>query len=90
METAKLTVRLPKQDLEFAEQYARARRITLSELVDRYLRRLRIRNSVNSRSDSGRAEVDAWQELFRVGDELAAEDPPGSQTLTAAVLAMRR
>ena len=90
METAKLTLQLPKQDLEFAEQYARARRITLSELIDRYLRRLRSRNSAQSRSGSGRAEADAWQELFRVGDALAAEDPPGSQTLTAAVLAMRR
>ncbi len=92
METAKLTVQLPKRDLEFAEQYARARRITLSELIDRYLRRLRIRNSAQSPSDSrsGPAEADAWQELFRVGDVLAAEDPPGSQTLTAAVLAMRR
>ncbi len=90
METAKLTVCLPKQDLEFAEQYARTRRITVSELVDRYLQRLRIRSSVKIRSESKRGEVDAWQELFRVGDALASEDPPRSQTLTAAVLAMRR
>ncbi|HEX9734081.1 MAG TPA: hypothetical protein VGG06_19085 [Thermoanaerobaculia bacterium] len=88
METATLTVCLPKQDLEFAEQYARARRITVNELVDRLLRRLR--NSEKIRSGSARSKVDAWQELFRVGDALAAEDPPGSQTLTAAVLAMRR
>ena len=90
METATLTVQLPKQDLEFAEQYARTRHITLGELIDRYLRRLRIRNSAQSRTASGSAEMDAWQELFRVGDALAAEEPPGSQTLTAAVLAMRR
>ncbi len=90
METAKLTVRLPKQDLEFAEQYARARRTTVGELVDRYLRRLRIRNSDKIQSESGRGEMDAWRELFRVGDALAVEDPPGSQTLTAAVLSMRR
>ena len=90
METAKLTLQLPKQDLEFAEQYARARRITLSELVDRYLRRLRVLNSAQSRPDSRPAGADAWQEFFRVGDALAAEDSPGSQTLTAAVLAMRR
>ncbi len=88
METAKLTVRLPKQDLEFAEQYARARRITVNKLVDQLLRRLR--NSEEIRSESARSDVDAWQELFRVGDALAAEDPPGSQTLTATVLAMRR
>lgn len=41
METAKLTVRLPKSDLEFAKQYAEAHRITVTELIDRYLRSLR-------------------------------------------------
>lgn len=88
METAKLTVRLPKQDLEFAKQYARARRITVNELFDRLLRRLR--DSGKLPPESGRGEADAWRELFRLGDALATEDPPGSQTLTAAVLAMRR
>jgi Family of unknown function (DUF6364) len=41
METAKLTVRLPKSDLDFARQYAQAHRITVTELIDRYLRSLR-------------------------------------------------
>ena len=41
METIKLTVRLPKNDLDFAKQYAQARRITVTELIDRYLRSLR-------------------------------------------------
>jgi len=41
METAKLTVRLPKNDLDFAKQYAQAHRITVTELIDRYLRSLR-------------------------------------------------
>ena len=40
METAKLTVRLPKQDLEFAKQYAQEHRITVTELIDRFLQRL--------------------------------------------------
>jgi hypothetical protein len=40
MESAKLTVRLPKRDLEFAKQYAQAHRITVTELIDRYLRSL--------------------------------------------------
>jgi len=40
MDTAKLTVRLPKNDLEFAKQYAQAHRITVTELIDRYLRSL--------------------------------------------------
>ena len=32
----------------------------------------------------------AWEEFFRLGDALAASDTPGAETLTAAVLAMRR
>jgi hypothetical protein len=40
METVKLTVRLPKGDLEFAKRYAQAHRITVTELLDRYLRSL--------------------------------------------------
>ena len=40
METAKLTVRLPKKDLEFAKKYAQEHHITVTELIDRYLRRL--------------------------------------------------
>ncbi|HLX09952.1 MAG TPA: DUF6364 family protein [Thermoanaerobaculia bacterium] len=42
METVKLTVRLPKGDLEFAKQYAQEHRITVTELIDRYLRCLRV------------------------------------------------
>ena len=40
MESAKLTVRLPKRDLEFAKQYAQAHKITVTELIDRFLRSL--------------------------------------------------
>jgi hypothetical protein len=32
----------------------------------------------------------AWEEFFRLGDALAASDTPAADTLTAAVLAMRR
>ena len=32
----------------------------------------------------------AWQEFFRVGDNIMRSDRPESETLTAAVLAMRR
>lgn len=42
METVKLTVRLPKGDLEFAKKYAQEHRITVTELIDRYLRCLRV------------------------------------------------
>ncbi len=41
METAKLTIRLPKADIEFAKRYARAHQISLTELVNRQLSRLR-------------------------------------------------
>lgn len=40
MEPVKLTVRLSKRDLDFAKQYAQAHRITVSELIARYLRSL--------------------------------------------------
>ena len=39
-ETLKLTIRLPKGDLEYAKQYAREHRITVTELIDRYLKAL--------------------------------------------------
>jgi hypothetical protein len=40
LETAKLTVRLPRKDLEFAKRYAQEHRMTVTELIDRYLQRL--------------------------------------------------
>ena len=41
MSTTKLTVRLPRKDLEFAKRYAQEHRITVTELIDRYFRQLR-------------------------------------------------
>lgn len=40
-ETAKLTIRLPKQDVAFVKEYARAHGLTVTEVIDRYLRRIR-------------------------------------------------
>ena len=40
-ETAKLTIRLPRGDLEFAKAYARAHGLSVTEFIDRYLRRMR-------------------------------------------------
>jgi len=40
-ETTKLTVRLPRQDVEFAKSYAKAHGLTVTEVIDRYLRRMR-------------------------------------------------
>ncbi|MGH8609687.1 MAG: DUF6364 family protein [Gammaproteobacteria bacterium] len=37
METAKLTIRLPRQEVEFAKGYAEAHGITVTEVIDRLL-----------------------------------------------------
>ena len=41
MNDARMTIRLPGDALDFARQYARESRMTLSELVLRYFERLR-------------------------------------------------
>ena len=41
METAKLTIRLPKEFITFAKEYAKAHHLTVTELISRHLRRLR-------------------------------------------------
>jgi hypothetical protein len=40
-EKTKLTVRLPRQDVEFVKAYANAHGLTVTEVIDRYLRRMR-------------------------------------------------
>ncbi|MEX1033836.1 MAG: DUF6364 family protein [Cellvibrionaceae bacterium] len=40
-DTTKLTIRLPKQDVAFVKEYARAHGLTVTEVIDRYLRRMR-------------------------------------------------
>jgi hypothetical protein len=39
---------------------------------------------------SGPEAADAWAAFFQLGEELAATDAPECETLTTAVLAMRR
>ena len=41
VETTKLTIRLPRQDVEFVKNYASAHGLTVTEVIDRYLRRMR-------------------------------------------------
>jgi hypothetical protein len=36
------------------------------------------------------ADGSAWNDLFRIGDEISASDTPDSETLTIALSAMRR
>lgn len=38
--TAKLTIRLPQDELDFVRRYAAEHRLTLTDLVSRYFRRL--------------------------------------------------
>lgn len=40
-ETIKITIRLPRQDVEFAKAYAKAHGISMTEVIDRHLRNLR-------------------------------------------------
>jgi hypothetical protein len=40
-ETVKLTIRLPKPDVAFAKSYAAQHGLTVTEVIDRYLRRMR-------------------------------------------------
>lgn len=40
-DTVKLTIRLPRQDVEFAKAYAKAHGLTVTEVIDRYLRQMR-------------------------------------------------
>lgn len=46
-------------------------------------------SSVSAVPSSGKA-TDAWEEFFHLGDTLTAADPQAGDTLTSAVLAMRR
>ena len=39
-ETKKITIRLPKQDVEFAKAYAKAHGLSMTEVIDRHLRHL--------------------------------------------------
>lgn len=40
IETTKLTIRLPKQHVAFAKAYASAHGVSVTEFIDRYLRRM--------------------------------------------------
>lgn len=40
-ETTKLTIRLPRREVEYAKAYAKAHGINVTELIDRYMRRIR-------------------------------------------------
>ena len=40
-ETTKITIRLPRQDAEFAKAYAKAHGLSMTEVIGRHLRQLR-------------------------------------------------
>lgn len=41
MSTRKLTIRLPEEDIEFAKEYALRNGISVTEMIDRYLKNVR-------------------------------------------------
>ncbi|MBS64155.1 DUF6364 family protein [Salinisphaera sp.] len=41
-ETSKLTIRLPVEDVKFVKRYAKANGLSVTEVIDRYLRRMRL------------------------------------------------
>ena len=41
-ETCKLTIRLPVEDVEFVKRYAKAHDLSVTEVINRYLRRMRL------------------------------------------------
>jgi len=67
LETTKLTIRLPKGDVEFAKAYAKAHGLSVTEVIDRYLRRMR---ALEQRVPS--AELEAITGL--VPEDVNAED----------------
>lgn len=67
VETIKLTIRLPREDVEFAKSYAKTHGVTVTEVIDRYLRLLRTRQQAPSAevvrlTGLVPADVDAEQE----------------------------
>lgn len=40
--TSKLTIRLPSEDVAFVKNYAKANGLSVTEVIDRYLRRMRM------------------------------------------------
>lgn len=45
IETSKLTIRLPVEDVNFVKRYAKANGLSVTEVIDRYLRRMRLLDS---------------------------------------------
>lgn len=67
-ETTRLTVRLPRRDVEFAKAYAKEHGLSVTEVIDRYLRRLRALEQRMASSD-----LEAITGLVP-GDERAEEE----------------
>jgi hypothetical protein len=68
MQREKLTIRLPKQNLDFVKHYAAEHHLTVTEVIDRYLSRLRqqqypmIHPDVESISGLVPSDIDAKQD----------------------------
>lgn len=69
-DSVKLTVRLPREDLAFAKRYAEQHGITVTEFIDRYLRRMRameeeaLAPDIEAISGLIPSDIDAKAEMF--------------------------
>jgi hypothetical protein len=74
MERSTLTIRLPQEDLEFAKRYAEEHQMTLAELIDGQLKKLRLGTEDDGRSgrDSAESEAVALGENLQQDPDYAA------------------
>lgn len=69
--TTKLTIRLPDEDVAFVKAYARANGLSVTQVIDRYLRRMRALDNkvpapeLDAITGLLPAEVDAEAELHQ-------------------------
>lgn len=75
MPTRKLTIRLPEEDIEFAKRYASRHGMTMTQLIDRYLRRLQRQQEGSLHPDIVRfsgilpSDLDAKDEYYQAIQE---------------------
>ena len=75
MPTRKLTVRLPEEDIDFARRFAARHGLTMTQLIDRYLKQLQCRHEGQLHPDIVRfsgivpAEIDAQAEYAQALEE---------------------
>lgn len=67
MSTRKLTIRLPEEEIDFARKYAARHGLTMTQLIDRYLKALQ-------RRPEGQLDPDIVRFSGIIPEDLAARD----------------